>query len=314
MKKCFKHIAVMVMLTVLFFSSFPITALADEEITVTELSATGEITSDVNVRKGPGTDYEKIGTVRAGDTVTVTGQSHDGWYRIEFQGTEGFVYGQYMTIVTTAAGPENTETVEGQQETLVETEEATHLGTGLFKTAAIVVIIGVIIVMIILTLKSMRHDDAEGDDEEEDDDSEEYDDDEEDDESEEYEDDEEDDDSDDYDDEEDDDSEEYDDEEDGDSEEYNDDEREDDSVVKKKKPKPIVIIEEDYQLHIDPKYFEDEPIAQPDCVTGYLQKKQQEEEEQKAKENQENSGDLQQAMDKLKELQEEIEKLKKKRE
>ena len=53
MKKCFKHIAVMVMLTVLFFSSFPITALADEEISVTELSATGEITSDVNVRKGP---------------------------------------------------------------------------------------------------------------------------------------------------------------------------------------------------------------------------------------------------------------------
>ena len=303
MKKCFKHIAVMVMLTVLFFSSFPITALADEEISVTELSATGEITSDVNVRKGPGTDYEKIGTVRAGDTVTVTGQSHDGWYRIEFQGTEGFVYGQYMTIVSTVADPGNPENVQEQQEDPEETEEDTHLGTGIFKTAAIVVIIAVIIVMIILTLKSMRHDDtADSDDDEEDD------------ESEEYEDDEEDDDSDDYDDEEDDDSEEYDDEEDGDSEEYNDDEREDDSVVKKKKPKPIVIREEDYQLHIDPKYFEDEPIAQPDCVTGYLQKKQQEEEEQKAKENQENSGDLQQAMDKLKELQEEIEKLKKKRE
>ena len=269
MKKCFKHIAVMVMLTVLFFSSFPITALADEEITVTELSATGEITSDVNVRKGPGTDYEKIGTVRAGDTVTVTGQSHDGWYRIEFQGTEGFVYGQYMTIVSTVADPGNPENVQEQQADPEETEEDTHLGTGIFKTAAIVVIIAVIIVMIILTLKSMRHDDtADSDDDEED----------------------------------------------GDSEEYNDDEREDDSVVKKKKPKPIVIREEDYQLHIDPKYFEDEPIAQPDCVTGYLQKKQQEEEEQKAKENQENSGDLQQAMDKLKELQEEIEKLKKKRE
>ena len=38
------------------------------------------------------------------------------------------------------------------------------------------------------------------------------------------------------------------------------------------------------------------------------------EEEQKAKENLENSGDLQRAMDKLQELQEEIEKLKKKRE
>ena len=170
MKKCCNHIAVMIMLTVLFFSSFPITALADEEISVTELSATGEITSDVNVRKGPGTDYEKIGTVRAGDTVTVTGQSHDGWYRIEFQGTEGFVYGQYMTIVSTVADPGNPENVQEQQADPEETEEDTHLGTGIFKTAAIVVIIAVIIVMIILTLKSMRHDDtADSDDDEEDD-------------------------------------------------------------------------------------------------------------------------------------------------
>lgn len=294
MKKCFNHIAVMIMLTVFFFSSFPITALADEEITVTELSATGEITSDVNVRKGPSTDYEKIGTVRAGETVTVTGESHDGWYRIEFQGTEGFVYGQYMTIVSTAVDAESVENADGQQVTLEETEEESHLGTGIFKTAAIVVIIAVIIVMIILTLKSMRHDDAEGDDEEEEDDSDEYDDEEEDDDSDEYDDDE-------Y--EDDDDDDEYDDVEEGKG----------DNDIKKNAPKPIVIREEDYQLHIDPKYFEDEPIAQPDCVTGYLQKKQQEE-EQKANENQENSGDLQQAMDKLKELQEEIEKLKKKRE
>ena len=286
MKKCFNHIAVMIMLTVIFFSSFPITALADEEITVTELSATGEITSDVNVRKGPSTDYEKIGTVRAGETVTVTGESYDGWYRIEFQGGEGFVYGKYMTIVSTVVDAESAENADGQQEILDESEENIHLGAGIFKTAAIVVIIAVIIVMIILTLKSMRHDDAEGDD-----DSDEYDDDEEDDDSDEYDDEEEDEESEDYED---------------DSEEYEDD--------KRKSPKPIVIREEDYQLHIDPKYFEDEPIAQPDCVTGYLQKKQQEEEEQKAKENQENSGDLQQAMDKLKELQEEIEKLKKKRE
>ena len=290
MKKCFNHIVVMIMLTVFFFSSFPITALADEEITVTELSATGEITSDVNVRKGPSTDYEKIGTVRAGETVTVTGESHDGWYRIEFQGGEGFVYGKYMTIVSTAVDAESAENADGQQKTLDESEENIHLGAGIFKTAAIVVIIAVIIVMIILTLKSMRHDDAEGDD-----DSDEYDDAEEDDDSDEYDDDE------------------YQD----DDDEYEDDdvkEGKGDNDVKKNAPKPIVIREEDYQLHIDPKYFEDEPIAQPDCVTGYLQKKQQEEEEQKAKENQENSGDLQQAMDKLKELQEEIEKLKKKRE
>ena len=187
-------------------------------------------------RKGPGTDYEKIGTVRAGDTVTVTGQSHDGWYRIEFQGTEGFVYGQYMTIVSTVADPGNPENVQEQQADPEETEEDTHLGTGIFKTAAIVVIIAVIIVMIILTLKSMRHDDtADSDDDEEDDDSEEYEDDEEDDDSDDY----------------DDDSEEYDDEEDGDSEEYNDDEREDATDVKNKKTTPNMNREDNYPIHIE---------------------------------------------------------------
>ncbi len=80
--------------------SVPVTALADNEAAITKMTAQGEIISDVNVRKGPGTDYEKIGTVREGDIVTVTGQSHDGWYRIEYQGAEGFIYGQYMTVIS----------------------------------------------------------------------------------------------------------------------------------------------------------------------------------------------------------------------
>ena len=284
MKKYLRYMTAVLIMAVVFTSAFPITVLADGEITMMELSATGEITSDVNVRKGPGTDYEKIGTLRTGDIVTVTGESHDGWYRIEFQGAEGFVYGQYMTIVSaTDIGTDSAENAQEQQDALEEPEQGTHAGINIFKTAAIVVIIVVIIVMIILTLKSMRHDD--GSDEEEDDDAEDYDEDEEDDGAEDF-----------------------------DENEEDDEEVPDIRSEKVGKPKPIVIREEDYQLHIDPKYFEDEPIAQPDCVTGYLQKKQQEEEEQKAKENLENSGDLQRAMDKLQELQEEIEKLKKKRE
>lgn len=302
MRKNLKYIAAMMMLTVSLIFVFPVTVLANEEAAVAELSATGEITTDVNVRKGPGTSYEKIGTVREGDTVTVTGESHDGWYRIEFQGAEGFIYGQYVTLVSTEADPENAENAEnaGEQQTdLDEPERDFPFDAGIFKTAAVVVIIAVIIVMIILTLKSMRHDDAAGEDGEDDEDAE-IDDDEDDEDAE-------------IDDEEDEEAE--------DSEEYEDDGKEDraggyedGSDGGKKKKRPVVLREEDYQLHIDPKYFEDEPIPQPDCVTGYLLEKQREEEERKAKENQENSGELQQAMDKLRELQEEIEKLKKKRE
>ena len=53
-------------------------------------------------------------------------------------------------------------------------------------------------------------------------------------------------------------------------------------------------------------------VSQPECVTGYLKKKQEEEELEKKKEEEKaSSGDLQKAMDKLQELQEEIERLKK---
>ena len=60
---------------------------------------------------------------------------------------------------------------------------------------------------------------------------------------------------------------------------------------------PIKISEEDYQLHIDPIYFEEEkPLPQPDHVSP---------EDQNTK-----TQDLQKAMKKLGELQEEIERLK----
>jgi len=305
MKKYLTYIMTAFAAAAFFIFSVPVTVLADNEAEITEMAAQGEIISDVNVRKGPGTDHEKIGTVREGDIVTVTGQSHDGWYRIEYQGAEGFIYGQYMTVISTVSEePEQTAAIEQQEETAGSGEEGARFDFGVLKAAAAVVIIVLIIVMIFLTLRSMRQ--AE-EDMEDDEDDEDYDDEDDDDE---------DDDSDDYDDGGDNDA---------DEEERASGKGKDRKTQTGKKkpqqeqpvkvetvkvdPKTIVIREEDYQLHIDPKYFEDEPIAQPDCVTGYLQKKQQEEEEQKK--NRESSGDLQKAMDKLQELQEEIEKLKK---
>lgn len=288
-----------------FFSAFSVTVQAAEtEGNVKEVQAQGEITSDVNVRKGPGTDYDKIGTVREGDIVAITGESHDGWYRIEYDGGTGFIYGQYVSVLSgepETSAPEETpgEDTEGNEPAAEEEDEsASRFPSGLFKLIAVVVIIAVIIVMIFLTIRSLRQNEEEEDGygEEED----------------EYEDEYEDEDGDEYEDEDEDDGEEY------DSDNEDDEDREDgaDRADRQNpsalKPEQTVIIrEEDYQLHIDPKYFEDEPIAQPDYVTGYLKKKQ-EEAEAEAESKEEHSGELQKAMDKLQELQEEIEKLKKK--
>ncbi len=63
---------------------------------VVEMSATKYAKQSVNVRKGPGTDYEKIGSLTMNQKVTVTGQADNGWYRISFNGGDAYVSNKYL--------------------------------------------------------------------------------------------------------------------------------------------------------------------------------------------------------------------------
>ena len=65
--------------------------------TVIELSAIKYAKQSVNVRKGPSADYEKLGGLSINQKVTVTGQADTGWYRIEYNGVEGYVSDKYLT-------------------------------------------------------------------------------------------------------------------------------------------------------------------------------------------------------------------------
>lgn len=65
---------------------------------ITALNTTMYSKGDVNVRKGPSTDYEKIGALTLNQEVKITGQSKStGWYRIEFNGGEGYVSQNYLS-------------------------------------------------------------------------------------------------------------------------------------------------------------------------------------------------------------------------
>lgn len=64
--------------------------------TVTDMEKTMYAQRSVNVRTGPTTDYEKLGALNTNDEVKVTGQSDNGWYRIEYNGSEGFVSNNYL--------------------------------------------------------------------------------------------------------------------------------------------------------------------------------------------------------------------------
>ena len=66
-------------------------------LTVTELDKTMYVKSSVNVRSGPSTDFDKIGSLAKGKSVKVTGQSDQtGWYRIDYDGQTGYVSDSYL--------------------------------------------------------------------------------------------------------------------------------------------------------------------------------------------------------------------------
>lgn len=61
---------------------------------------TGQTTVKLNVRKGPGTKYAKMGTLSKGAKVEVINKLPSGWYKIKYKGTYGYVLGKYIKLNT----------------------------------------------------------------------------------------------------------------------------------------------------------------------------------------------------------------------
>lgn len=60
-------------------------------------TGTATCTGDtVNYRQGPGTNYASLGKLNKGDIFEVDGQIQNGWVHMKFQGTIGWMLGQYV--------------------------------------------------------------------------------------------------------------------------------------------------------------------------------------------------------------------------
>lgn len=64
-----------------------------------QITAIGTVikTDSLNVRKGPSTSFDIIGQLNGGDKVHIVGKS-DNWYKIEYNGTYGYVSGSYIEL------------------------------------------------------------------------------------------------------------------------------------------------------------------------------------------------------------------------
>ena len=68
----------------------------EPEYTVENYDAVLFVKKAVNVRKGPSTDYEKIGGLGKGEQIQVTGIADTGWYQIQYNDVVAYVSSSYL--------------------------------------------------------------------------------------------------------------------------------------------------------------------------------------------------------------------------
>ena len=61
----------------------------------------------LNVRSGPGTEYEILTQITKDQTYQVTGEAVDGWYPIRAGETDGWVSGEYVTVTDSGRSTES---------------------------------------------------------------------------------------------------------------------------------------------------------------------------------------------------------------
>ena len=80
-----------------------------EAVGETEVVGSVLVTADVNIRSGPGTDYDKVGEAKKGAMLNALGRSSDGkWYLISYNGVEGYVNRNFVRVQAYAEVTEQT--------------------------------------------------------------------------------------------------------------------------------------------------------------------------------------------------------------
>lgn len=64
---------------------------------VTQSGGTLTVAVKANIRSGPGTGYDILGTVDVGVTLTMTGVTGTNWYQVSYNGQTGYIAGNLVT-------------------------------------------------------------------------------------------------------------------------------------------------------------------------------------------------------------------------
>ncbi|MGE7604342.1 PdaC/SigV domain-containing protein [Peribacillus sp. NPDC097675] len=93
-----KNISKIVLATILAFSTISYFLLSTDSASAatTENATVNTKDSDLTVRKGPGTNYKKMGSLKKGKSVTVYSKTKSGWSEIRYNDNKAYVSTKYL--------------------------------------------------------------------------------------------------------------------------------------------------------------------------------------------------------------------------
>jgi hypothetical protein len=81
--------ALLILLTMLALTNLTFAQTTEQYLVNTKI---------LNMRSGPGKEYETIGTLSMGDAITLIKKNGNGWWEVDFDGTQGYVYSTLLKI------------------------------------------------------------------------------------------------------------------------------------------------------------------------------------------------------------------------
>lgn len=95
--KGLKRAAVLLVIAVLIVMVQPAVYATGMGTVYTEVNETVYATTPVNVRLGPGTNYDRITTLRVGEAVQRIGIGSNGWSKVIYKGAVAYIYSLYLS-------------------------------------------------------------------------------------------------------------------------------------------------------------------------------------------------------------------------
>ena len=172
---------VMFLLMSVFLGRASLDAMAQEDsgdFSVTELNQVMTIAQDCSVYESPSEDSAVVRDYTAGSSVWVTGETQNGWYRISYQESEGYILkdsttglmieveGKGIVDLEDAGLAEEMAALEAENKAFIENVErqrAELKRSRIWMVVIVVLIVAIFAVGIVSTIKQVKKEEGQGD-------------------------------------------------------------------------------------------------------------------------------------------------------